>query len=424
MWRTIVHIFVLLLTSLGVWTIEICKFDHEDDFHGSHVGLIISPMMSKSMIRELEVYWNHPKYRAGSDQIEVYDGDPVNGVKPIFVLVPRSSSGIKSTGIQAEYVPTVNLTFHRQCLKYHVAWLRDGLLRKVNCFETRPNWMAERKNSLGPLRMNRVFIPGTHDSASYAIHQRADREDIFEKYVITQDIDVLAQLIHGVRYLDIRVGHYPGTKEIWWINHGIVQLIPFQNVIDQVKTFLDNTEEIVIFDVQEFPIGFQKNLSIHRQFVKYLEKQFAGYYLPHGTGWLTTLNTIWSAKKRLIIGYDEEQVVSMHDSLWPCVTHQWGNVRTVEDLYRHLNSIETSKFRAYRLTPRSAMAELTPNTWDVILNRLGGLRQMANRVNTNVTTWYATEWQLTANIVAVDFVRSSGIIETAIEWNDRRTSYC
>lgn len=380
--------------------------------------------MSETMIRELEVYWNHPKYRSGSDMIAVYDDDPTNRTKPILVLEPRSSSGIKSTGIQAEYLPTTNLTYQRQCLKYHVAWLRDGVLRKVNCLQTRPNWMAERKNILGPLRMNKVFLPGTHDSASYAIHKLAGQEDLIEKYVITQDIDVLAQLIHGVRYLDIRVGRYPRTAEIWWANHGFIQLTPLKEIIEQVKKFLDNTEEIVIFDVQEFPVGFYKNSSIHREFVKYLEKQFAGYYLPYETGWLTTLNTIWSTKRRLIIGYDEKRIVNLYDSLWPCVTHQWGNVRTIEDLYRHLNRVEISSLRNSKLTPRSAMAELTPNTWDVILNRLGGLRQMADRVNTNVTTWYATKWQRTANIVAVDFVRGSGIIETAIEWNDRRNSNC
>lgn len=422
--RRIVEISLLFMMILRVRTMDMCKRNNDDDFNDSHIGLIISPMMSESIIREIEIYWNHRKYQPGRDKIAVYGNDPTSGVDPILVLDPRLSSGIKSTGIQAEFIPTANLTYHRQCLKYHVAWLRDGILRKINCLETRPNWMAERKSNLGPLQMNKIFLPGTHDSASYAIHKLANREDILEKYVITQDIDVLAQLIYGVRYLDIRVGHYPSTTEIWWANHGIIQLIPLQTIIEQVKTFLDNTDEIVIFDVQEFPVGFQKNLTIHQQFVKYLEKQFADYYLPYGTGWHTTLNTIWSTKKRLIIGYDENDVLRFYDSLWPCVIHQWGNVRTIEDLYRYLNRVETNSIWDYKITPRSAMAELTPNTWDVILNRLGGLRQMAERVNTNVTSWYATKWQRTANIVAVDFVRGSGIIETAIEWNDRRNSNC
>lgn len=68
-------------------------------------------------------------------------------------------------------------------------------------------------------------------------------------------MDVLAQLIHGVRYLDIRVGHYPNTRSIWWANHGVYNVVPMQNIVNQVKTFLDNTDEIVIFDVQEFPVG-------------------------------------------------------------------------------------------------------------------------------------------------------------------------
>lgn len=425
MWTKVIVLIVIYLSMiLKVRTKETCSLDNGDDFQESHVGLIISPMMSESMIRELEVYWNHPKYRSDSDRIALYRDDPANGSEPILILEPKSSSGIKGTGIQAEYLPTTNLTYRRQCLEYYVAWLRNGTLRKVNCLETRPNWMAERKEILGPLKMNKIFLPGTHDSASYAIHKRADREDIIEKYVITQDVDVLAQLIYGVRYLDIRVGYYPRTNEIWWANHGIVQLMPLRIIIEQVKEFLDNTEEIVIFDVQEFPVGFHKNLSIHQQFVKYLEKQFMGYYLPYKTGWFTTLNAIWSSKRRLIIGYDEKQIVSFYESLWPCVTHQWGNVRTIDDLYRYLNRIETSSQWDNKTTPRSAMAELTPNTWDVILNRLGGLRRMADRVNANVTSWYATKWQRTANIVAVDFVRGSGIVETSIEWNDRRNSNC
>ncbi|XP_043502845.1 PI-PLC X domain-containing protein 1-like [Polistes fuscatus] len=420
----IVSILLYFFMIFGVTTSKTCNSNNGDDFQHSHVSLIISPMMSKSMIRELEIYWNHPKYRSDSDRIALYSNDPTNGLEPIFILEPKSSSGIKNTGIQAEYLPTKNLTYQRQCLKYYVAWLRNGVLRKVNCLKTYPNWMAERKDILGPLRMNKIFLPGTHDSASYAIHKLAAEEDIIDKYVITQDIDVLAQLIYGVRYLDIRVGYYPRTNEIWWGNHGIIRLIPLIVIIEQVKLFLNNTEEIVIFDVQEFPVGFQQNISVHQQFVKYLEEQFADYYLPYRTGWLTTLNTIWSSKRRLIIGYDEKQVLSLYESLWPCVTHQWGNVQTIDDLYRYLNRIETSNARDYKITPRSAMAELTPNVWDVIWNRLGGLRQMADRVNANVTNWYATKWQHTANIVAVDFVRSSGIVETSIEWNDRRNSNC
>jgi len=78
---------------------------------------------------------------------------------------------------------------------------------------------------------------------------------VIVRIIKLQDVDVLAQLIYGVRYLDIRVGHYPNTDSVWWANHGVYRSVPMQNVMSQVKTFLDNTNEIVIFDIQEFPVG-------------------------------------------------------------------------------------------------------------------------------------------------------------------------
>lgn len=75
---------------------------------------------------------------------------------------------------------------YRSTTEYRVAWLRNGTIRLTNCLRTQPRWMAERRDVLGSLPMSKVFLPGTHDSASYAIHERADFENIVEKYVITQ----------------------------------------------------------------------------------------------------------------------------------------------------------------------------------------------------------------------------------------------
>lgn len=44
---------------------------------------------------------------------------------------------------------------------------------------------------------------------------------------------------------------------MYWGNHGFVKIIPLQVIINDVKKFLKNTNEIVIFDVQEFPQGQQ-----------------------------------------------------------------------------------------------------------------------------------------------------------------------
>lgn len=388
-----------------------------------HIGVLVSPIISEKLIHEIEIYWNNLNHRTG-DRIALYAEKPRSDSEPIYTVQLKSSNGIQKTGIQADFVPTANLTFTPECLKYHVVWLRNGAVQKANCLMTQPKWMQERRDTLGSLMMSKVFVPGTHNSAAYALHQKPGIESFIQMYAITQDIDVLSQLIHGVRYLDIRVGYYPITKEVWWTNHGIYRSVPLQKVIDDVKTFLDNTEEIVIFDIQEFPVGFGKNLTTHRNFVTHLEKEFKGYLLPKNYGWTTALNLIWSSGKRLIIGYDNSRVVSESEYMWPCVTHQWGNVRNIRDLFDYLNRIEKSYRGVNRLTPRSAMAELTPTTFDVILNNLGGLRRMADNININITNWYRDMWQDSANIVAVDFLRGTGIVETAIEANDKRFLYC
>lgn len=61
--------------------------------------------------------------------------------------------------------------------------------------------------------------------------------------------------MHGVRYLDIRVGYYRATEPQFWVNHGISRQQPLIKTLRQVRDFVLETNEIVIFDVQEFPVG-------------------------------------------------------------------------------------------------------------------------------------------------------------------------
>lgn len=61
---------------------------------------------------------------------------------------------------------------------------------------------------LGDQIVRDIFIPGTHDSGSYSDYEPILGDSLVIKYTVTQDEDLLAQLIRGVRYLDIRVGYY------------------------------------------------------------------------------------------------------------------------------------------------------------------------------------------------------------------------
>nr|XP_033333750.1 PI-PLC X domain-containing protein 1-like [Megalopta genalis] len=386
----------------------------------SRMGVLISPITSKPPIHEIEIYWNNVDFEP-DEKIVLLDTSQPDSPIVLYNVTPNGPSGLVKTGIQAEFVPSSQLSFVRQCHKYSVAKLTTaGYLKEIDCLKTQPTWMKERQDILGNRRISQIFLPGTHNSACYIENGKGN---FITNSAITQDIDIIGQLIHGVRYLDIRVGRNVLSDEVWWTYHGpLYRSVPLKTVIEQVKLFLNNTEEIVIMDIREFPIGFD-DMATHRRLVSYLEDEFQDYFLANCCGWTATLNDIWSSGKRLIIGYENTQIVRKHASMWPCVRHQWGNVRDIENLYRHLGRIENND-STDRVRPRSAMAELTADFADVLSNRLGNLRDMAHRVNVNITNWYSTIWQYSANIVAVDFVRSTGIVETAIKSNENRQWHC
>lgn len=112
---------------------------------------------------------------------------------------------------------------------------------------------------MGRLPIGSLMIPGTHNSGCYK-HGDLTRRDAFQRYLLTQDRDVWTQLVHGIRYLDIRVGYYPsipnGTAieegnhiSRFWINHDVIRITPLSAVIKDVRNFLNVARgEVVIMD--------------------------------------------------------------------------------------------------------------------------------------------------------------------------------
>lgn len=150
-----------------------------------------------------------------------------------------------------------DLDYSSSCYGYWFYYVNEkGEILLDGCFKAFPRWMAEMKDKIQNQRFSDLFLPGTHDSASYKLNfHPSDNETIVTKYSLTQDDDIRSQLIHGVRYLDIRVGYYRSEKDKFWANHGISKMHPLKLILEQVKDFVDSTNEIVILDFQEFPVG-------------------------------------------------------------------------------------------------------------------------------------------------------------------------
>ncbi|XP_017753505.1 PREDICTED: PI-PLC X domain-containing protein 1-like isoform X2 [Eufriesea mexicana] len=324
------------------------------------------------------------------------------------------------------------------CLKHHAGLYKDGAILTSACLQIWPTWMYDLRRKLGRLPIGSLMIPGTHNSGSYK-HGDLTRRDAFQKYLLTQDRDVWTQLVHGIRYLDIRVGYYPSIPNStdieednhinrFWINHDVVRITLLSDIIKDVRSFLDVARgEVVIMDFHRFPVGFEDRPNTHRQLATILSREFEGLILKpnrgvEGLG--PTLNDIWTEGKRLIICYDDKHTVNEYDWLWPTMSQAWGNQQTVEGLFKYLDKVimGPKKSRNSQNPLWAVMAELTPYPLDIIFNLSSGLRQMADSVNRNLTYKFQEEWWKETNIVATDFFLGNNLIEVSIQANIKKSN--
>lgn len=357
-------------------------------------------------------------------QDEPLGDDP--GAGPPLAVVPTDGlrAGWRGTSVQERHVPSGQLGYTSRCLNYWAVYERplpdkqnQTEVLAVACLRTRPTWMSDFRTEIGRLRLVDLFIPGTHDSASI---QEDGRNNFIDRYTVTQDESILGQLIYGVRYIDLRVGFY-STKDVqWWANHGPVRMTPLHAVLSDIKAFLGNTNEIVILDIQNFPAGFGKDNKIHLRLVHLLETELGDVmaYRDQGPGWVSRLEDFWTSGRRLIVAYDKEDVLPVSTKLWPAVRQFWGDAQTPDQLNRYASAIMSQQY--LRGFAWALMAELTPNARLIATNPTGSLRRLAHTINRNVTAWAEGPWGEVMNTLAVDFVRSTGVVEAALWHNLRR----
>uniref|UniRef100_A0A1B0DMV0 Phosphatidylinositol-specific phospholipase C X domain-containing protein n=1 Tax=Phlebotomus papatasi TaxID=29031 RepID=A0A1B0DMV0_PHLPP len=228
-------------------------------------------------------------------------------------LYPQDKQGWQTTDIVFDRSLPKKVTKYTSCYGYWATILRsDGRFR---CFRAYPTWMNDIRGKIENLRFKDLFIPGTHDSSSYTENFLPHNETIVTKYTLTQDDDIRTQLMHGIRYLDIRVGYYRASKPQFWANHGIAQQHPLHEVLQQIKDFVKETNEIVIVDIQEFPVGFGKTKDIHRLLVNFLHQELSDVLVGADISWRACLKQIWATKRNVLLAYDKGSIVYEFGSL-------------------------------------------------------------------------------------------------------------
>lgn len=144
--------------------------------------------------------------------------------------------------------------------------------------------------------------------------------------ICSQEDSAYDQLIHGIRYLDLRVAHDPGTEEKFWINHGAVRMRPLEAIVSGIQRFVNETGEVVFMDIHRFPSGFDSEED-HNELIEYMIGKLGDFLALRSVTNDVTFDQLWATGKTIIWGYANSSIQMKHDFLWPAVDHVSINFR-------------------------------------------------------------------------------------------------
>ncbi|KAF5295938.1 hypothetical protein FQA39_LY12710 [Lamprigera yunnana] len=313
-----------------------------------------------------------------------------------------------------------NRTLSNVCYPFLIRSELNNKTIDSNCIKIEPTWMQ----NFGELQIGNLMIPGTHDSGAWTSPYVI--VPLLNKFLLTQKYDLWGQLVSGIRYFDIRVGVYNNENPKEWINHGAFKCTRMKAEFNKIAKFLNASEkEVVILHIKSFENPPNFTLNDHQTVLNLISDVFGDYILPRTYEYVhnLTLSDIWATNKRLIISYNNEDIVKANDFLWYDIVHKWADTTSVEYLYNYLNSVKNN--HNHTKNPFCAlMAELTPDENYIVNNLDKSLGYMANEVNHNLNVWLRKyNWSDVVNIVATDFFLGNDAISIAIEANERKKNY-
>ncbi|KAG1657828.1 Heparan-alpha-glucosaminide N-acetyltransferase [Nymphon striatum] len=359
-------------------------------------------------------------HKTSSDVVGLYTSSPESSgnESPVFKINPQSTqSDYAKTNIVFPFQKfnSTDLTQDR-CLDFWIAYVRNSSTVATNCLKTNPNWMNTSKAVIGDVYLRKVMIPGSHNSGSYSTKVS---KSIISRFLITQDMSIFNQLIFGIRYLDLRIGAHNND---FWIYHDVFRTkTRLVTVLDDVKAFMNTTNEVIILDFHRFPHGFkffgQDNMTLYRQLVHLVKNKLGDHMLPVTYTMDVTMNQIWNSGKRLLVAFNTKLRRIEPRLLWKGVRQFWGDTSDVGELKSHLDS---SINYLIPWNHWSAMGHLTAQPFDVLFNPTKGTGYYADVVNRQLNYWFRDLWWEETNIVSTDFLLGNNLIEICIKSNYRR----
>ena len=292
------------------------------------------------------------------------------------------------------------------------------------------NWMESLYEHQPDHRLKDVIIPGTHNSGTDEMTSdsakssdlsgalRAAPRGAIKAWSKTQNHGVYQSLLHGIRYLDLRVEEDRGT---WWTYHGL-RSNSLTSVLDQIGRFAkSHRREIVIVDFQSM-IGFPSVAPL----VSYMEHHpgLGERLIPHDATDDVTFKTLWQMDRNILIMMNQ---ATGSDMIWPRHIHNpWPNTRHSDRVMEALkNQIKIRPTRGFYVS----QAIVTPDAHVITTGWLGGVKSLEDMAR----KWMNPEYQSfipelnriartagsSLNIVIADFYEYGDFVATCLRQNQR-----
>lgn len=320
------------------------------------------------------------------------------------------------------------------------------------------NWMEQLAEQIGNRPLNRIAIPGTHDSATYSfspngelspdspdltqkLQQLPDIKKIVYNWARTQNYSISQQLEAGIRYLDIRVATYRDYDDYSDIR--IVHSMWGISVIDaiqQVDAFMRKyPKEIVLLRFGTNKPGAMSSQSKSRLIEK-LKQTFSDILVPTIFDATVTPAELWATtpSKRLIVLFNwalyadtpvGDRILFWEDESWEYSGSKLGADGTT-DLSKLKASLQSGIDKAIT-NPHKFFGlglSLTPDTELILKSELsevlegGGslYKNCAKDATTAGMQWLRTQWfNKPINIFSTDFFQMAQTVDTALLLNQR-----
>ncbi len=301
------------------------------------------------------------------------------------------------------------------------------------------NWMAGMAKDIAHIPLNKLYIPGSHDSATYYLENTfAKGQDYSEKinllkpfgigfavmkiaknWAMAQDRTIYQQLNDGIRYIDLRVIYRDSEKD-FYCAHGLYGPKLSDVLSDMMRFMEENPQEIIIVQIGDLRYMGPENEkeSNHKKLARMVQMALDKKLISKNDieGPKAKVIDVWKKNKQVFLIHKNKDITREFDTFWPrsFIDDYWPNKDDPQALKQsidnHMNKRQKDSNGNNFFVTQSQMTPSHETIKKALLplgDRYRSLKDMAADVLRSLPQWLDDWRPRNPNIILLDFVNSN-----------------